>query len=238
MPQLGNRRNAIRQNISGKQGIEGFGGQRKAPMPGGARAPAPQAPPQPGGAAPGPLMPWDVAAANSEAAALTKRSNTLSGLQSNWLRTQQDFGLEGPWGDPASNPYSRSALLQRSYNDAKRGTTNSAGRRLYAGSFINNQNQNTHQFNLGRDELQKGYAEAQAQNQAEQMRAMDEYNEAIVNAGWDRVNAGLAGEPESMPAGPGPGGPKGPGKKSSPKTNNDRKAIIRQNINQPARGRR
>jgi hypothetical protein len=171
-------------------------------------------------------MPWDVGAANSEAGALNKRNNAMAGLQSNWLRTQQEFGLEGPWADYASNPYSRAALLQRSYDSAKRGTTNSAGHNLYAGSFINAQNQNTHQFDLGRDELQKGYAQSQAEYIANQQRAEDEYNESLAQAGWDRVNAGLQAEPEPMPA--------GPPSRSQPRRPQNRRQAIRQNI-APAR---
>jgi hypothetical protein len=147
-------------------------------------------------------MPWDVGAVNSEAGALNKRNNAMAGLDSGWVRSQQEFGLEGPWADYASNPYSRAALLQRSYDGARRGTTNSAGRHLYGGSFINAQNQNTHQFNLGRDELQKGYAQQNAEFVANQEAAENEYNESIAQAGWDRVNAGLQSEPEPMPAAP------------------------------------
>jgi hypothetical protein len=174
-------------------------------------------------------MPWDVAAANSEAGALNRRNTTLTGLDSGWLRSQQDFGLEGPWADAASNPYSRSALLQRSYDSAKRGTTNSAGHNLYAGSFVNAQNQNTHQFNLGRDELQRAYDEARARNLSERQQAMDRYNEEIAQAGWDRVNAGLGEEPEPMPGPGAPAGPKGPRRPQS------RRQAIRQNISRARR---
>ena len=171
-------------------------------------------------------MPWDVGAANSEAGALNKRNNAMVGLQGSWLRTQQEFGLEGSWADYASNPYSRAALLQRSYDSARRGTTNSAGHNLYAGSFLSAQSQNTHQFDLGRDELQKGYAQSQAEYVANRQRAEDEYNESIAQAGWDRVNAGLQAEPEPMPAG-------GPQRPQQRKPQNRRQAI-RQNI-APAR---
>jgi len=181
--------------------------------PSGAGSPPPQQ-------NPGQPMPWDVGAANSEAGALNKRNNAMAGLQSGWLRSQQEFGLEGPWADYASNPYSRAALLQRSYDAARRGTTNSAGHNLYAGSFINAQNQNTHQFDLGHDELQKGYAQANAEYVANQQRAEDEYNGDIVQAGWDRVNAGLQAEPEPMAVG-------GPQRKRKPQ---NRRQQIRQNI--------
>lgn len=151
------------------------------------------------GAPQAPQMPWDLAAANDEAGAQKRLGNTLTGLDSGWMRTQQDFGLEGQWADAASNPYSRASLLQRSYDNAKRGTTNSAGQNLYSGSFVNAQNSNTHQFNMGRDELQKAYAEANAGYIAERQGAMDQFNEALSGAAWDRVNAGLGAELEPAP---------------------------------------
>lgn len=218
-PETGNRRAVIRRNISGApQGAMGLNNNR--PLGGGQKRPST---PPPG--RPQTPLPWDGAAANDEAGAGRRLANTVTGLQAGWVRTQQDFGLEGSWADPASNPYSRATLLQRSYDNARRGTTNSAGNQLYAGSFINAQNQNTHQFNLGRDELQKSYAEAQARNLAEQQQAQDEYGESIVNAGWDRVNAGLESEPEPMPAQRKGGKPQ------------SRRAVIRQTIQQPRRRR-
>ena len=156
-------------------------------------------------AAPGapqkPAMPWDLAAANQEAGAQKQLANTTTGLDANWLRTQQAFGLEGQWADAASNPYSRASALQRSFDSARRGVTNSAGQGLYSGSFINAQNENTHQFNLGRDQLQKEYDQANAEYVGGKQNANDEYLEAINNAMWQRVNTGLQAPPEPAPAG-------------------------------------
>lgn len=187
---------------------------------------APAAPQQP-------LMPWDLAAANDEAGAQKRLSNTLTGLDSNWLRTQQDFGLEGPWADAASNPYSRSALLQRSYDNAKRGAMNSAGQQLYAGSYVNSQNANTHQFNLGRDEMQKAYAQANAGYIGERQAAQDQFGESINQAQWDRVQAGLESPLEPAPALTAPGGPRQQPKKppkKPPAVANNRK------VTAPVRG--
>lgn len=227
-----NRKNVIKKNIAGGRQDPRTGGTQ-AP-PGGGRGPAvgnrhgfyqgvagnkglPKPKPQGGPASPAtpsqPAMPWDVAAANSEAAALKRASNQVTGLDASWLRSQQAYGLEGPWADYKTNPYSRAALLQRSYDIARRGTTNSAGLQLYAGSYINAQNSNTHEFNLGRDELQKAYAEAQAQNIAERQGAEDDYRESLTDAGWDRVYAGLEAEPEPAPAGKRKKKPKKKGKR-------------------------
>lgn len=163
-----------------------------------------------------------------EAAAGKRLSNTLTGLDAGWLRTQQDYGLEGSWADAASNPYSRSSLLQRSYTNAQHGSTNAAGHKLYGGSYINAQNQNTHGFNLERDQLQKAYAEQNAQYIGQKQSAQDEYNEALAQAAMQRAQAGAESElePQAVAGGPGP--------KKAPKKPKPRKAQIAQNIG-PAR---
>lgn len=240
MAQISNRQKAIKKSITGgtsapasaaKSYTTGVGKTQVAPNPGtlGQNRPAQglSVAPQSGAPPPvqaQPVMPWDVAAANSEADAVQGRNNALTGLGSGWLRKQQEYGLEGPWADYASNPYSRASLLQRSYDNAKRGSLNTAGNQLYAGSYVNAQNSNTHNFNLGHDELQKAYDSDYAQYQGGRQAAEDQYRSELAQAGWDRVNAGLSMEPEPAPV---PGAP--PAKKVAP-----RKAQIKANI-APAR---
>lgn len=219
---IGNRQAVIKKNIGGGQWRPKGESSNTAYAKGFGQSPAPQPQQQ----ASGP-MPWDVAAANQEAGALAKRNNTLTGLNAGWGRTQQEYGLEGPWADYASNPFSRAALLQRSYDNAKRGTLNGAGNQLYAGSYVNSQNQNTHQFSLGRNELQNAYANAQAEYISKQQEAENAYNESLAEAAWNRVNAGLQSQPEPMPAAPGPT-PPAPGQQPA----NRRRQQIRQNISQ------
>lgn len=153
-------------------------------------------------------MPWDVQSANDEAGALKRRNDTLTSLDASHLRSQQDFGLEGPWADYATNPYSQAALLQRSYDTAQRGSKNSyAGQgQLYAGSLVNANNTNTHQFQLGRNDLQKRAAEDFARYQSERTGAEDAYNEAVSQARWGRIEAGLGEEPDASAAPAGGGG--------------------------------
>lgn len=244
MAQISNRQKAIKKSITGGTSAPASAAQGvfprtqltgqwspKGETQGTKYAQGLGAAPQPGAAPPvqpQPVMPWDVAAANSEAGAVQKRNNTLTGLDSGWLREQQEYGLEGPWADYASNPYSRASLLQRSYDNAKRGSLNTAGNQLYAGSYINAQNSNTHNFSLGRDELQKGYDTDYAQYQGGRQAAEDQYRQELAQAGWDRVNAGLQAEPEPAPV---PGAPAQPAKKGKPAPRKDQ---IKANI-APAR---
>jgi hypothetical protein len=63
----------------------------------------------------------------------------------------------------SSNPFSRAAMLQESYNRSKLGTTNSlaAQGQLYSGAMINAQNENQHQYSIQNDALQRAYGAAQ-----------------------------------------------------------------------------
>lgn len=175
---------------------------------------APAAPPA---APPQAPMPWDVAASNDEAAAERKRDNAQTGLSAGWLRSEQDYGLQGPWADYKTNPYSQAALLQRQYQNAQQGTKNSyaAGGHLYSGALLRAREGNTTAFDQSRDQLVRSRDDAFAKNQAERVGADDAYNEAKGEAGWRRVNAGIAEEPDATAA---PAGKK------------KRKSKIRQNI--------
>ena len=165
-------------------------------------------------------MPWDIAAANDEADAQRRLSNTLTSLDAGWIGAEQEFGLAPGFNDPASNPYSRAALLQRSYNNAKSGTLNSANNQLYSGSYINAQNTNTHNFQLGSDELARARNQAYAEYIGNRQHAQDEYNEALSNAAWARIQAGLESEPEPGPYNGGNrGGGSGPGASGTVKKN-------------------
>src|SRR3954454_19551535 len=134
MPQLGNRQAVIRQNIGGAR--KGGSGQwsPKGESPSTAYAKGLGQPPAARPPAPGPQggpMPWDLAASQGEGNAQKNYGNTMAQIGSNWTMTQQEYGLEGPYADPLNNPMSKAALLQRSYDNARRGTTNSAGNQLY-----------------------------------------------------------------------------------------------------------
>lgn len=68
------------------------------------------------------------------------------------------FGnLDNPTADLASNPYSRAALLQQSYNNQRRGTTNSyaSAGQLYSGALQNAQEENLRGYGQGLDALKK-----------------------------------------------------------------------------------
>lgn len=201
--------NRNRTGLSGNRPAQApQAGLDQAPQPGAAKVAQPA------------LLPWDVAAANSISASGQSRDNALTSLDSQWTQRQQHYGLEGPWADYTTNPYSQAALLQRSYDIANRSAVTGSGRMLYSGSQINARNANTRQFNEGRDQLQRAAASDFAEYQGARTRTGDEYREAVAEAEWDRVNAGVT-------AGPPPAGAPGPKKQ---KQGGKRKGQIKRNI--------
>lgn len=78
---------------------------------------------------------------------------SIAGLQQNYgdsmansayqeQQAKQAYGLEPGYNDPLTNPYSKAALLEQSYNNAQRSNTNNYAARgqLYSGSLTNAQN--------------------------------------------------------------------------------------------------
>lgn len=193
---------------------------RPAPKMGiGKNKPAPSglgASPQPGAAKPvqqpAPL-PWDAAAANQVNASQKSLGNAEANLSSQWSQRQQYYGLDGPWADYKTNPYSQAALLQRSYDIANRSAITGSGRQLYAGSQVNARNFNTRQYSEGRNDLRLASQGDYLQFQQGLQAARDKHREAVAESEWNRVNAGLEAGPEPAPAPAKGGGKKKGGKK-------------------------
>lgn len=99
-------------------------------------APIPIPPPAPPAAAP---QPYDPA---YQGTVLTANRNVTLGNNEATYQTQQtgyDLGYDQTGAFNAANPYSQAQLLQDSYHDQQRGTTNNLANagQLYAGSLIN-----------------------------------------------------------------------------------------------------
>ncbi len=156
-------------------------------------------------------------------AAATLR-DTVGGITQNQDRAANDFGFkvrfkptvgangerqvdDGPDAitvDP-SNPFSRAALLQRSYDNAKRGTTNSmaAAGQLYSGALQNAQNENARGFQQGDNALRQAFVDFFSGQESNRAAAVRTASEASVRAEGDALSAQLATTPDD----PGPGTP-------------------------------
>jgi hypothetical protein len=93
-----------------------------------------------------------------------------------------DYGFTPQGQIDPNNPYSRAALLQRSYQDSQRGTTNSyaSAGQYNSGAYSRMRGRNTENFDIGLDQLKKsqgreqaGVVQQQVQNYSTNMAGLD-----------------------------------------------------------------
>ena len=213
-PRLGQNRPAPRQRAgiapnrpAGRGGGTGGGG---VPGPGGSA----------GAVAPGRApTPWNSAAENIVNEARRNYLDSQGNFELARKEAEQDYGLAPGFNDYKANPYSRAALLEQSYQNANRGTTNSAGLQLYSGSTSNALAGNRSTKDLNYDNLSRAYNEALGGITKGETEAKERKAEEEREAEWRRIEAAEASEPDSeaSPAGGGGGGgwrgqaPKGKG---------------------------
>lgn len=100
------------------------------------------------------------------------------------------YGLGQFGGDVASNPYSRAAMLQRSYNQNQRASLNTMASRgqLYSGATQNQANANTANYGSAYDALSKDYGARLSQIGIQRQEAQSKRGAAIEAAGRDAVS--------------------------------------------------
>jgi hypothetical protein len=177
------------------------GRARLGPPP---KPPAPRAAPARPAPAPGAQsLPVDPAYDAATGSANRNLALSQAGLASQRQGLGQEYGLGvnaqgGVFNDP-SNPYSRAAALQQSYERAQRGTNTSLAARgqLYSGSFQNAAGENVNQNSRGRDSLIRDFlARNQAITQA-QLQAQSDYTGAMGGAGAERIGRALENRPDA-----------------------------------------
>lgn len=138
------------------------------------------------------------------------RTDTLLGLKTQFDLMGQQYGFRRDANnnvlDDPTNPYSRAAALQQSYDRAKRFNTNAMAARgqLYAGSLQNAQNRARDNNDRGRDALLRDYLSQAAAYDSAVRGAENSYSGGVNAAQGDRLNRALANRPapESVPAAP------------------------------------
>jgi hypothetical protein len=120
-----------------------------------------QAAPPPG-ATPTPPPDPALLAAQSQANTAVGLSDAWATYQTGQINADYGFGADGTI-DP-NNPYSRAALLQRSYQDSQRGMTNSyaAAGQFNSSAYDRMQGRNAENFDIGVDQLKKAQGKEQA----------------------------------------------------------------------------
>ena len=204
---LGGRAQQIRRNI----------GQNRP-----ANQPRPQQPRRPGTP-----IPFNLATQNAINEGRTQRDQTLAGLRVQGLATQQAYGLEGPFADAATNPYSRAAQLQKSYEQAQRGNLNSsaAAGQLYAGSFQNARQATRADLDQKMDSLWKDYNADRFETRQEGIEARQDFRTLKANAPFEAIADALKEDPEAMAS------PRRNQRQRNNRPNNRRRNQIRRNVN-------
>lgn len=122
-------------------------------------------------------------------------TNTLAGLTAQQTNSLLDYGYTAAPGangeldlstlkvDP-NNPFSKAALLQRSFDQAQRGNRTSYAARghLYSGALQNAQNESRHQFEAGSNQLQRGLGGTLAELARRRQTAKTTANNQITSA--------------------------------------------------------
>lgn len=146
--------------------------------------------------------PWNTKAEQIVAGARRSYLNSQNDFNLSEREAEQEFGLAPGFNDYKANPYSRAALLEKSYLDANRGTINSAGLNLYSGSTSNALGSNRGIYGENRDQLQRSYLGAQGEIRAGRAKAAQERAEREQEAEWERIAAaeGADLDPEAAPA--------------------------------------
>src|ERR1044072_4070193 len=206
----------------------GVGRVRPAQSPGGRSRPAgtgkPRAKAGPNAAGPNPSAPFPPTAAPTPWS--SKYEQTVAGANKRYLdatndfdlaeqTAKQDYGLDPGFNDYKSNPYSRAALLEQSYQTANRGTMNSAGLQLYSGSTSNRLNANRATNAINRDSLAKSYRDALQEISTGRTKAAEDKAREEQEAYWDRIAEAEANEPEAAAAPAASGGAKAKAKKGN-----------------------
>ena len=117
-------------------------------------------------------------------------NQTQAGLDDQERQLGVGYGMGQYGGDIAANPYSRAALLQRSYNQGQRASTNTLASRgqLYAGAASNAFTANRGNFAQAQDALQKDYAARMGQIEGRRQDAANAFSDANEAANRDAVN--------------------------------------------------
>lgn len=170
-----------------------WGGRPLPTRPPAAAAPASASPaPTPASAGPRPLPPDAAYLAAINAAGL-QRDTTLAGLTQQRAAGLLDYGYtEGAGGQLAvdpNNPFSKAALLKRTYDTSRRATGQSmatAGQ-LYSGAFQNSQDAVNRNQLQAQDQLQTSLAGFLSRNTLAQKQAPTDYENAVSGAESDRM---------------------------------------------------
>lgn len=168
--------------------------RRIHPRPAAAKPAAPAAP-----AAPAPQQNTFLPQTPQYGAAINaaQRNQTLglAGLAAQEAQANQAYGFTNP-----NDPYSKAALLQKSYENQKRATlTGMASGHLYSGSLQRGQDLNQERYNQGFHALRSEYDNLLAGLAQRRAGVANDFQSATEGAAADNLSAALNTPPEDIP---------------------------------------
>ena len=135
--------------------------------------------------APAEPMPHSAAYDNAMGAATRNRAQALGANKYSVGQVKANYGFD----NPGANPYSKAALLQKSYDQTRAGSINSAAAsgQLYSGSLQNRQNADLQNFGSAQHQLRTNYEQELFDLGQEWITAKNQYETDTGQAETDRA---------------------------------------------------
>lgn len=145
-------------------------------------------------------IPWNRAYEQAVGDARKGFADTKAGLRQRRFSTLQSYGLNKGFNNAATNPYSRAAQLQKSYQQAQNANTNTAAAsgQLYAGSYQNARNASLSDYNQRYDALAKEQWAELADIKSERLGARQELTGTITDARFQAALDATEQDPEAQ----------------------------------------
>ncbi len=154
-------------------------------------------------------LPHDSLYDSDAARALARRQAAENAVPGQLAQGRDQFGYSydqttGAIADDPTNPYSRRALLVQSYDNARRGNTNSlaAHGQLYAGSLSNAQDTSQRTFNQSGDALKRSFQDYVQKVLSGRQTAVDQYGSDLSAAEQNNITRQLAARPDAAAVDP------------------------------------
>lgn len=147
------------------------------------------------------LPPWDPTYEADVSGINRLHNDTIANLGYEESQLSPSYGYQtdnsGNVSVDPSNPFSKAALLQKTYGENQARSTNSmaAQGQLYSGALQNQQNQNTFGFQQNTDALKRAYSNALQSIRARRTAADTTQYINTNNAGANRLQRALANRP-------------------------------------------
>jgi hypothetical protein len=148
------------------------------------------------------VQPWDTQYESDVSSINSARDQSLLQIAAQRSQLGSDYGYQqdqtGAVTVDPSNPFSRAALLERTYRQSQAGSTNSLAARgqLYSGALQNALGEGQYQHDVGSDALQRSFQSAAQALEAQRLQALTGATTGITDAQGRRLDRSLTNRPD------------------------------------------